>query len=583
MRDPLVNRAKKPGIPDGASVFVLRRGAPAYPGIQRDSRWGYPMFTGRRLPRVLAPWAAQLFSWEWLVQDVMNGRLVPPPAVRERPPLRPHQTEPVRQMVEAHSAGAPGFLLAYPTGAGKTAMAICSTLGIPSVRRVLVVTRLDVVPAWRNMIRYFGSGGKRWVVIHPEQLWRLVDHPYHRVGGLPADKAAELAAESGNPRVRFDAVIVDESHMLATPTSQRSRLVDRLTAADPETQKRPWFVRASATPFSSPAETAYVRDLLAHAAGLPAPDSLGTGDYLEWLGGIGFDLAKVPGGRWSHEGNHGDVSMAGKLLFASGVGLSASAEQLGLPAQARELRPVELPPHEQEQYAVAWREFQKAHGLATQDAGTGDEADGAELSSPSSEPLRRVQKASLLKAPQVAQIVASLVEEGCQVVVPAWYLDSISAIARHTVAALKARGLPDQVVEITGAEREDRELKRQGFQGGQAPVAIVNALEGINLQAGERGGAGGGKDATRTPRACVIADVLTGGRRTLHAEGRTQRDGERSRTLYVYVAGTTEEEWLARTLRAAAGTQALAQAPEDARALSELAAQLDSAGTEVGV
>ncbi|MFJ2135971.1 DEAD/DEAH box helicase family protein [Streptomyces sp. NPDC087845] len=522
------------------------------------------MFRGRRLPRALVGYAAPVFSLEWMVQDILNGRLPPPSAPRERPALRTHQVEPVRMMKTAYASGAPGFLLAYPTGSGKTAMVICGTLDLPDVRTVLVVTRLDVVPAWRSAIGYFGSGGKRWVVINPEQLWRLFDHPVWQLNSLPVDRAAEFAAEGGVPRVAFDAVIVDESHMLASPSSLRSRMINRLILPAPGTRRRPWFLRASASPFSSPEETAYVSDLLAHAAGVDAPGKLSKADYAAWLSKLGFELNADQGGRWAHDLSGGDVKMVESLLFSQGVGATATAEELGLPPMTRELRPVELSPSDRERYESAWTEFRALHGLEITDS----TVDGT------SQALRRVQKASLLKAPKVAEIVAGLVEDGYQVVVPAWYLDNVSAIARLTAVELKARGLPDRVVEITGASRGIRELKRQAFQGGRALVAVVNSLEGINLHAGERGGAGKGKDATRAPRACVIADVLTGGKRGLQAEGRTQRDGERSLTLYVYAAHTTEEEWLARMLRATAGTQALAQSPEDARALTDLAEQL---------
>jgi superfamily II DNA helicase RecQ len=78
----------------------------------------------------------------------------------------------------------------------------------------------------------------------------------------------------------------------------------------------------------------------------------------------------------------------------------------------------------------------------------------------------------------------------------------------------------------------------------------------------------------------VVADVLTGGKRTLQAEGRASRDGQHALAVYVYVPGTTEEAWLARMLRSAANTQALARTSADARALTELADQLDAhAGT----
>ncbi|MFJ6437794.1 DEAD/DEAH box helicase family protein [Streptomyces sp. NPDC091416] len=545
-------------------MFVLSWATPSLPGVRWDARWRLPVYRGRRLPRALLPYAARRHSLEWLVQDILNGRMPPPPAQRERPALRDHQVQPVRLMTEAYASGAPGFLLAYPTGSGKTAMLINATLDLPKVKTVLVVTKLDVVPAWRNAINYFGNGGKRWVVVNPEQLWRLFDHPLWQLNSLPADVAAERAAEGGLPRVRFDAVIVDESHMLVSPDSVRSRLINRLVLPDRVTGRRPWFARASASPFSSPEETGYVSDLLAHVAQVPAPGRLSTADHKKWLQKLGFELNTGQDGRWNHNLSGTDVKSIDALLFSGKAGTTATAEQIGLPTLTRDLRPVELSPEDRDRYEAAWTQFRALHGL---DIGNSTVDD-------TSPALRRVQKASLLKAPKVAEIVAGLVEDGYQVVVPAWYLDSISALSRLTAAALAARGLPDRVVEITGASRGLRERKRQAFQAGKALVAVVNSLESINLHAGERGGAGDGKDATKTPRACVIADVLTGGKRSLQAEGRTQRDGERSLTLYVYAEGTTEQQWLARMLRATAGTQALVQSPGEAQTLQDLADRL---------
>ncbi|MFJ4741177.1 DEAD/DEAH box helicase family protein [Streptomyces sp. NPDC088775] len=532
--------------------------------MRLDARWRVPVYKGRRLPKALAPYAASVFSWEWMIQDVLNGRTPPPVVARERPPLREYQHEPVKLIQNAHASQAPGFLLAYPTGSGKTAICICATHDLPDVRRALVVTKLDVVPAWRRAISYFGSGGKRWVVINPEQLWRLFFHPLRPLNSLPVDKAAEFAAQGGILHFPFDVVIVDESHMLASPASLRSRTVQRLLLPEHGTNRRPWFLRASASPFSNPGETAYLDDLLAHAAGVEAPGALSRAGYQEWLSRLGFTLNTDHTRRWFHDLNSDDVNKLNHLLFSRGVGTTATAEELGLPSMTRELRPVELSPDDQVQYESAWSEFRAQYGLEAVDDVLDD----------TSEALRRVQKASLLKAPKVAQIVAGLVEEGYQVVVPAWYLDSVSAIARLTAAALKARGLPDRVVEITGADRHLRERKRQLFQAGHALVAVTNSLEGVNFHAGEHGGAGNGRDATQSPRACVIADVLTGGRRVLQAEGRTHRDGQRSQTVYVFAENTLEEEWLARVLRAAAGTQALVQSPRDAQDLMDLATQL---------
>ncbi|MFJ1662450.1 DEAD/DEAH box helicase family protein [Streptomyces anthocyanicus] len=561
-----ISESITPPPDQGKRVFVLSQGAPSLPGVRWDARWRLPVYRGRRLPHALLGHAARLHSLEWLVQDILNGRMPPPPATRERPALRTHQVHPVQLMTKAHASGTPGFLLAYPTGSGKTAMLICATLDLPKVSTVLVVTKLDVIPAWRNAISYFGGGGKRWVVMNPEQLWRLFDHPIWHLNSLSPDQAAVRAAEGGVPRVPFDAVIVDESHMLVSPDAVRSRLVDRLVLPGREGRRAPWFIRASASPFSSPEETGYVSDLLAYAADVKAPGRMSTAEHKDWLRELGFEMNTGHDGRWAHHLSSGDLKHVESLLFSGTVGVTATAQEIGLPAHTRQLRPVELSVEDRDLYETAWAQFRDLHGLDVADVPEKDTS-GA---------LRRVQKASLLKAPKVAEIVAGLVEDGYQVVVPAWYLDNVSTLARLTAAALKARGLPDRVVEITGASRGLRELKRQAFQAGVALVAVVNSLEGINLHAGERGGAGKGKDATKTPRACVIADVLTGGKRSLQAEGRTQRDGERSLTLYVYAEGTTEQQWLSRMLRATAGTQALVQSPAEAQDLQDLADQLSS-------
>ncbi|MFF7644085.1 DEAD/DEAH box helicase family protein [Streptomyces canus] len=560
-----------PGRPPGTAgrdqqYHVLTTGCPPYPGVARHARWGLPVYRGRRLPPALADFAAPRHSWERLVQDVLNG--VPPSSVRERkqPELRDYQLPRVEKMRAAFLAGAPGFLLADPTGSGKTPMAITTVSGLP-VQLVLVVTKLSVVPAWRAAIDYFGTGAQRWVVINPEQMWRLFEHPWHPLATLPADEAAAIAAQSGRCRVDFGAVITDESHILADPMSIRSRMHARIM--DQDEGRRPWWLRLSATPFTAPHETRYAADLIAHVTGAEEPGDVDRGDYLDWLRGeCGFQLNTDTGGRWHHVDNAHDVDRVKELLYDSAVGASSSPRELGLPDQARELRPVELSAEDYRKYTQAWREFRQAVGLAIDD--TDDDGDGRQAA------LRRVQRASFLKVPQVAAVVADLVADGYQVCVPTWFLETVRALVEHIAWELKSRSLPDRVVDITGEDVGLRERKRQAFQLGRCKVVVFNALEGINLHAGERNVDGVGTDATSAPRATVVADVLTGGKRTLQAEGRASRDGQHALAVYVYVAGTTEEAWLARMLRSASNTQALARASADARALTELADQLDA-------
>lgn len=563
--------AAEPGRPSAGvgrsqQYHVLTTGCPPYPGVSRHPKWGLPLYRGRRLPPALEGFAAPRHSWERLVQDVLNGVPPAPDRHRQPPALRDYQWPRVAKMQAAYAAGAPGFLLADPTGSGKTAMAITTVSGLPA-KTVLVVTKLSVVPAWRAAIDFFATSAQRWVVINAEQLWRLFEHPWHPLAALPADEAASIAAQSGLCRVDFGVVITDESHILADPTSIRSRLHARIMR--PAHGERPWWLRLSATPFTAPHETRYVADLLAHVTGAEEPGDVDRSDYLEWLRERGFRLNIDAGGRWHHVDNAHDVGRVKELLYDSAVGASSSPQELGLPDQVRELRPVELSPKDLRTYAKAWREFRQAVGLATDDQ---DEVrdDGRQAA------LRRVQRASFLKVPHVAGVVADLVASGYQVAVPTWYLETVHALCEHIAWELKSRGLPDRVVDITGEDVGLRERKRRAFQLGRCRVVVFNALEGINLHAGERNVDGEGHDATSTPRATVVADVLTGGKRPLQAEGRASRDGQHALAVYVYVPGTTEEAWLARMLRFAANTQALARASADARALTELADQLDA-------
>ncbi|MEO3976843.1 helicase [Streptomyces sp. CAU 1734] len=539
----------------------------------RDPEWGVWVYRGRRLPGALAQHGARPHSWERLVEGELNGE---PGAVVTRgreavPPLRPYQVPRVAEMRAAHAAGAPGFMLTYPTGSGKTATGISALTSLPGMGAVLVVTKLSVVPAWRAAIDVFARGGQRWVVVNPEGLVRLLAHPRVDLSRLPAEQAARLAADGGRSRVAWDGVIVDESQVLADAESIRSRLLRRIT--HPAGGRRPWWLRMSATGFSSPVETAYLADLIAHVAGVDEPSDLARGPYKEWLRELGFALNTNAAGRWYHQFNPGDVSMVRELLYSSGVGATATPQELGLPAQARELLPVELTPKELEHYRLSWNEFRRVRGMdadqdpdAVHEPGAGDGRQAAAL--------RQVQRASLLKAPYVARIVADLVAEGHQVAVPAWYLESVRALAAAIARELGARGLCDRVAEITGEEPGLREPRRKAFQLGACQVVVVNAVEGINLHAGEKDVGGPGVHATSTPRVTVFADVLTGGKKLLQGEGRTQRDGLRARAVYVVVLDTAETEWLAQAFRAAAGTQALAQAPKDAADLTSLADEL---------
>ncbi|WP_141754312.1 hypothetical protein [Streptomyces agglomeratus] len=141
---------------------------------------------------------------------------------------------------------------------------------------------------------------------------------------------------------------------------------------------------------------------------------------------------------------------------------------------------------------------------------------------------------------------------GRQAVLPT--LEAINEVAAHVARGLHEAGLAERVVAISSRDGRLSERKRIGFQHVEALVVVLNALEGINLYAGERNAEGGGRDATATPRVCLIAHVLTGGRTALQAEGRTQRDERSAPVLYTCEAGTEEAERTAATFRSLSNT-----------------------------
>ncbi|WP_094191726.1 DEAD/DEAH box helicase family protein [Streptomyces katrae] len=395
----------------------------SFAGVVHDRKWlvdVYPAQAGRGLPRGLTPFEAPPHSWERYVQGEINHQpLPPPPLAGTVPPLREYQQNQVARLLSARREKAPGYLWALPTGSGKTPMAVravCAAAG-QTPQKILVVTRLPMVPAWRAAIDRFATSRHRWVVINPERLWRLLRHPDADLHRMPTDGAAKLVAYEGVPRVDWDTVIVDECHMLANFESRRTRTLQRLLArSDGGHAFAMW---ASATPFSEPEVSAYLARLIAHAAGVQAPAE--GADYRLWLKELGMRLNNDRRGRWYHRFNRADVSRLRALLYESGVGSAATASDLDLPEQERDVVPIQLSEPDRVRYERAWEEFRRSEGLAV--------FSDLDPGSYRVEALRKVQKASLVKAPYVADIVVKQVRQGRQVVVPMWFVKSIEEVA----------------------------------------------------------------------------------------------------------------------------------------------------------
>lgn len=566
---------------NGPYTFVLSEKR-SYPGIRRHPTFGVWVLDTKngQLPRGLEGAEAQPHTWEWLIQRDLNGE--PSHAIGGRTPrLQAHQAPRVDEIVAAYADSRPGYVLAYPTGAGKTYIAIAAINRI-APKRVLVITRLSHTRTWRSTLARHGTGTTEWVVINPDRLSRLFSIPNATVPlhELGSDRDA-AAVQAGSPLTHFDVVITDEAQILAHADTLRSQLWRRLIGWSDDTNGPTSFtLNMSATNWTEPGETSSAAHLLAYMAGVPCPSASEVDiDYSAWL----RDRLRLTGysqtsGRWFWQENTRDVAILTDSLYNGTVGAAATRAELGLPDQVRRLCLVDFTPDERRRYEQAWAEFRQAEGLPAHHV--------PEPSSGREAHLRFMQKAALIKAPYVASLVVDALVDGYQVVVPAWLEDTVetlfSAISEEARKRIGEPRLGTWAVRLTGRTEPDKRHKTiELFQSGVAPVIITSVLDAISLHAGQVGGGIKGQDANDKPRITIFGDVIYGGKQPFQAEGRAGRDGQEADAIYVCAAGTTEVLTMARTFRKLTNTRALTSTGDtlysdaDIRSFAAMADELD--------
>lgn len=561
--------------------------APDTPGAHWDNLWNvhtYPS-NGTSLPAAVAERVAPPHSWGALVQQVINGDKVPAPTGRP-PALRAHQIAPVGGIVGACATGAPGFALSYPTGSGKTYMAVAAANEIRP-RRVLVIAPKALVGGWRAAISAHSTTPTQWVVINPQRLWRLftlgLDAPVPLRALRTQERVPQILA-AGQLLIDFDMVVADEAQFLATSDSGRSELWRRLTGwRDDGHAPDAFTLFLSATPWSRPSELVPAAHLIAHLAGAPTPSrTVCSTEFLPWLSTtLGLQARVERDGRWRWQDHDQAVRRITGLLYGGPLGAAATATSLGLPAQERELVPIHLTDAEAAQVDQAWQEWARDHGV---DPGSGEDAW-----------VRQMARIESAKARAVADLVALHVQEGHQVIVPAWLTSTVEELRTHITRSctdLLGTPSPDRymwVMALTGQDdTQARDAKIRAFQSGRVPVVICSITEAISLHAGQRNGGQAGpdgawQDATLTPRVTIAGGLLTGGKKMLQAEGRATRDGQAAPTLYPVASGTRDEDAMAQMFASLANSRALTLLPEhvdtdaDLADLTRLATTLDQA------
>jgi len=528
--------ARKPAAPSrtpvrpgpGQRLWALEvpfeaRQAATYLGARWDPARRCHVYVGADLPAELAGWLPAPFSWAaWQAADE-TGEWPDLPGDGSFS-LRPHQIEAAAQMAAAHQLGRPQWVLADDLGLGKTLSAIAGIQALPpALRNVLVIAPLSVIPAWRDTLQRYGTGGRRWCIVSTDSLKQLLTVPPSAQAAKTTKVRNKRIVDQGRPTVPWNVIALDEAHRAKTPTAQRTRAFRTLS-------KGAFTVAMSATLGSNPLELSYLSPTLAHVTGSKVSD---LAEFEAWAQSQGFAVERGEFGKWTWDDNPADLERLRQLLFTPPpdgtkvpVGLRRRPTELaGWPDQDRLLRPIELNVEQQRLYDAAWTEFRRELHLARQG---GDPAGGFAAT------LRFRQKASLLRVDATVQAIVDLVEDGYQPVVSVAFLETLDAIMdgldRRRIAA----------VSIDGSMAPgDREQQRAAFQTGQAQTIVHTLTEGVNLHASEHG-------ANGAPRVTVVADPRPSVLQARQLEGRAQRDGQRAPAIYLYAAGTVETKVVRR-------------------------------------
>lgn len=567
-------------------THVLDHTSMQYPGTRRHPDYGLRVYRTKSdtPPRGLHPYLARPHTWEAHVQRLINNETAPTRAGAGVTPRNDKQATMIDGIAAAYHDSKPGYVVSYPTGFGKTYTAVAAVNKIAPAR-ALVITPLAYVDGWRSVIEKHATGSTEWVVINPDRLTILFRtnpgypalHTYHH------DDRTTVALETGMPVTQFDIVITDEAQILANSDSNRTRLWQALVGWDNAGNAPAAFtLNLSATNWSHPMETVSAAHILAASKNLPVPSTLELRtDYEQWLrDNFGLSYTSGVQGRWRWDKNTADLDRLAEALYEKGMGAAAGRDDLGMAPQARSVHHITLSASERDRYPQSWKAFLLEQGLPGSDT-------AVESADVRSRYMRQIQKAAIIKAPYVADLVVDYLERGYQVIVPAWLTHTINQLSRliQQKATDRLGKAPEPgrwAIDLTGKDTgETRDIKIRGFQSGYFPCIITSVATSISLHANEKGGGLDGERATSAPRVTIFGDVRWGGKQSIQAEGRGARDGEEADAIYCVALDTAEVKAMSRVFRALSNTKALglgkgmALSNKDIEAFSALADELE--------
>lgn len=483
-------------------VPFAMRGVATASAARWDKAHGVFLFDGAKLPAALAPFSAQLYSWEAHVQrELLELPAAKPSVPADAIALRPHQRLAVDAIGKAVAKKLPGFLLADDVGLGKTITAWAAILAMKA-ESVLIVCPLAVIAHWRRTIEAMGDGGKDIVILNYDRLGKLFEVSDAQRKKIRTKKG--LARAGTAPEL--DVIVLDESHRCKNPTAARSKLAAKLVANAGFTL---WL---SATAGQNPLELSYLAPLLASFTGAKAKDLK---DFEQWC--LEQDLGVTRGnfGKWEWRGERKDCEKVRALLFDSPAAIRRRPEEIvGWPAINRILQPIELSAEARALYAEAWTAFRREMELAPR----GKDPKGALAAT-----LRLRQKSSLIRATGTVELVRELLDNGHQVAISVAFVETLHALREALGDCAQIHG---------GMSATEREGERLRFQRGDVRMCLFTVEEGISLHQGEH---------NDVPRSEVIHDLRWSAIQMAQIEGRCHRDGRFAQVYWTYADGTIEE------------------------------------------
>lgn len=493
-------------------VPFASRGAARAAGARWSTAAKAHLWSGTHLPAALAPYRSEAFSWERLVEDRLNDTPSPVSTQRVWKP-RSHQRDAIEQIMASVRHGRMGHLLGDEVGLGKTVSAWEATRRMPFAKRVLVVCPHNVIPHWRRTIANLGDPPERVVVLNYERLDRLFEVPARTQSGKKRKKkvkSSKALARVGRA-MRFDVVIIDESHRCKNPTAARSKMCAKLV------ERSRFALWLSATAGQNPLELSYLAPLMADVTGARVSDLK---DWEQWCVDQGIQVSRGAFGKWEWERNDEDCDTIRGLLFEGEVPAGTRRvpqEIAGWPEINRILTPATLSAEERSLYQSAWSAFRETMNLE----GKGKDSSHALVAQ-----LRFRQKASFIRTQSTVDLASDLLDSGHQVAISVAFHESIDAIreplekAGHRCAQVHGR--------MSAREKEENRL---AFQRGERKVVLFTVEEGISLHQGEH---------NDVPRSQIIHDLRWSAIQMSQIEGRSHRDGQFSQMYWMYGEETIE-------------------------------------------